>query len=103
MKSISPDTLKHAITEAYNLHNPDGKRELAHTLFQVIRHGLSFERGNPWRDILSHWGEQHKRFQEERSRLSHFSHVAGHRHGAWGCGGRNKSGWKHDHQWTGRG
>lgn len=61
MKSVAPESLKQAITEAYNPNNSEGKRELWNTILQVIRHGLSYEQGNPWKEILKHWDKEEKK------------------------------------------
>lgn len=66
MKSIAPETLKQAITEAYNPNNAEGKREMWNTVLQVIRHGLSYENGNPWKGILKHWDQEEKKHKAEK-------------------------------------
>lgn len=96
--SISPTIVKQAITEAYDPNNAAGKQNMWNTFLKVMRSGLSWENGNPWKDILSHWSQEHKKYEQwKRDRYhvwnygegKHWNH-GGHHYRHHGCG----RGWK---------
>lgn len=82
MKSVSPETVKSAITQAYNDHNPTGKKDMWNTVLNVIRHGLSHENGNPWKEILEHWSMTDKQYKKERHRR--YWHWDSSKYNNWG-------------------
>lgn len=93
MRSISPETIKQAISEAYNSDNPNGKRELWSLFLQVMRRGISYEQGNPWKDIMTHWGEVDKQHKASRRRQwqQWMGGCGSHRmHHSLGCGQRRR-------------